>query len=225
MRSDDVLIRRSQVVRVHLDILEALLAETPSESQAIRASMSLRFFMDGALNQVANELGQTLTVPAPDLTGVPLDQAFAFACGGYVLGGVQVSPYYLYRESGPNSPHRRQYEEQVASSPREHALAEVKLGTFFQLPSMAVIGRSFSREQVVRYVANKCGGAHHHDQTRAFGDLEHGLTTVGHVLQVDGRGLSAVFLETVGTAWFLINAPTVLELRAALAGRLNGDEA
>lgn len=219
MIADDVLIRRTEVVRIHLDILEAVLSEQPGESQAIRASISLRFLMDGALNRVANDIGEALRIPSPDLDGVPIDQALVFACGGYTIGGIAFAPYYGYRMPGPASPYRWQFDRQAAASPREHSLVEAKLGTFLQSPCLGILGKLFSRDIVIRYVANKCGGAHHHDDTVRFDAIEHGVTNVGQGLGMNGDGLSAVFLETLGSAYFLLAAPGTSRLREALAGR------
>jgi len=216
MVAEEVLIRRANVVRIHLDILESLLKEPLSPSQAIRASMSLRFLFDGALNRVAHECAIELSIPAPDLTDVPLDQALIFACGGYTISGNEIAPYYAYRQPGPKSPYRAQYDEQVQRSPAHHTLVDVKLGAFQQLTSLAILGTKFTRGAVVRYVANKCGGAHHHDDTLAFDAIEHGLTNVGHSLEIGENELSAVFLETVGTASLLLNAPDVGILRTNL---------
>ena len=79
------------------------------------------------------------------------------------------------------------------------------------------MGEVYSRDAVIRYVANKCGGAHHHDDTAKFDAIEHGITSVGHGLELGGDGLSAVFLETLGTAYFLLASPDVSSLRAKLA--------
>jgi hypothetical protein len=49
-----------------------------------------------------------------------------------------------------------------------------------------------------------------------FDRIDERLTKVGHAVQLNGDGVSAVFLETLGTAWFLLSAPSVIELRAAL---------
>lgn len=212
----EVLVRRAEVVRLHLTILEAQLQEQPSLSQAIRTSMSLRFLLDGALNRVAHELGVKISIPAPDLSNVPINETLAFACGGYTLGGTEFRPYYAYRKPGLNSPYRPQFDRQVRESPPIHSLVDVKLGKFVQLPCLAILGNIFTREGVVRYVANKCGGAHHHDDTGDFDTIEHAITDVGHILELPDQGLSLVFLETVGTAWFLLNSPDVAELRAAL---------
>jgi hypothetical protein len=218
MFADEVLIRRAEVVRIHLAILEALLAEPLSESQAIRASLSLRFLFSGALSHFAHESGiHELRIPAPDLTGVPIDQALVFACGGYTLGATRVGPYYAYRKPGETSPYRAQFEKQASASPGVHTLVPVKLGTYQKLPCLALLGTTFSRGSVVHYVANKCGGAHHHDDTSGFDKIEHGLTNVGHGLQVNGDGMSIVFLETLGTAWFLMTAPDVMALRSRLS--------
>jgi hypothetical protein len=68
------------------------------------------------------------------------------------------------------------------------------------------------------YVAKKCGGADHHDDIAKLYEIDRRLTTVGHILRANGNGLSAVFLETLGTAWFLLNALSVAALRTTLSG-------
>jgi hypothetical protein len=215
--ADDVLIRRNEVVRIHLDILEDILSKPPSISGAIQASISLRFLMDGALSRLAGEKGARLLVPTPDLAGVPLSQALVFACGGYTIAGTAFAPYYAYRRPGENSPHWRQYELEVAASPKIHTLIEVKFGAFQQSTCLAILGKAFTRGAVVRYVANKCGGAHHHDDTASFNEIEHGITNAGHGLELNGNGISAVFLETLGTASLLLSASDVSSLRADIA--------
>jgi hypothetical protein len=216
MTADEVLIRRAEIVRIHLAILDALLKEPPSVSQAIRASISLRFLLGGPLNRVAHDKSMTLRVPTPDLSGVPIGEALVFACGGYTLGDNEIAPYYAFRQPVPSSPYQQQFERQARDSPSRHTLVNMKVGTFQQQPCLGIMCTTFTREAVVHYVANKCGGAHHHDDTAAFQAIEHGLTTVGHVLEVDGLGLSVVFLETLGTAWFLLNAPDIVTLRSIL---------
>lgn len=96
-----MLIRRAEVVSVHLNTLEELLdVSKPSVAEALRASLSLRFSFDGALNQAAHLLGQTIEIPAPVLEGIPIEEAVLFACGGYQLGAATVRPHYTYREPG-----------------------------------------------------------------------------------------------------------------------------
>lgn len=142
MPDDEALIRRDEVVRIHLDRLEQLLrSRQPIASEAIQASMSLRFLFDGALDQVAHMHGHPLSVSAPDTDSVPLDQALFFACGGYILGGVTIQPHYGYREPGLHSPHRPQFERQVAASPRIHTFKEVRLGRFRTLPCLSFLGK------------------------------------------------------------------------------------
>lgn len=216
---DEVLIRRAEVVRIHLDRLDELvLGRTPGVPEAVLTSLSLRFLFDGPLNQVAHAHGVMLHVAAPALDEVPLSQALFFACGGYELGGTEVAPHYLYREPGRGSQSRPQYEEAIAASPAEHSMSELKLKRFIAQPCLGILGTSLSRERTVRYVANKCGGAHHHDSDSKFEDIERLLTQAGNALTLSPLGISAVFAETLGTAWYLLRAPSVGELRGKLSG-------
>ncbi|PRD43126.1 hypothetical protein C5748_13040 [Phyllobacterium phragmitis] len=213
----DVLIRRAEVVDIHLNTLEELLnASKPGVPEALRASLSLRFLFDGALAQAAHQLGQTIQVRAPLLDGIPIEEAVLFACGGYQLGFATVRPHFVYREPGSNSPHRPQFERQVASSPCTHVLADIKLSKFLLQPCLGVAGLTISREATIRYVANRCGGAHHHDDLAGFNELDLRLTRVGHTLRVNGDEISAVFLETLGTASLLLNSHSIIALRDTL---------
>lgn len=216
MQNSDVLIRRVEVVGVHLDALEELISG-PDMSSALRASLSLRFLFDGALLQVAHQLGQGIAVRAPLLDGVPVGEAILFACGGYKLDAEVVHPHYTYRVPGIQSVHRAQYERQIARSPSAHDYTDLKLSKFLQQPCLGFAGFTVSREETVRYVANKCGGAHHHDNVKKFSELEMRLTQVGHLLRVNGSDLSAVFLETLGTASLLIASNSIIALRNSIS--------
>jgi hypothetical protein len=218
MRDTDVLIQRAEVVAVHLNTLQELLnASKPGVPEALRASLSLRFLFDGALAQAAHQLGKTIQVQAPMLEGIPIDEALLFACGGYQLGTSTVRPHYTYREPGHDSVHRPQFERQIASSPNTHGFADIKLSKFLLQPCLGVVGLIISREATIRYVANKCGGAHHHDDLAKFKELEIRLTQLGHVLRFNGIEISAVFLETLGTASLLLASDSIIALRDALA--------
>lgn len=119
MRRLDVLIRRDDVVGIHLNQLEELLrAPEPSPAGAIYASIALRFLFEGnALGRVGRDRGIAISISAPHLDGVPIGQALFFACGGYQIGGASILPCYHYRQPGPMSPYRPQFESQVAASP------------------------------------------------------------------------------------------------------------
>jgi len=187
----EVLIRRDEVVRIHLDRLQELVeVSRPGVTHAVQASLSLRFLFDGNLNRVAHAHEHSLVIPAPDTASVPIGQALFFACGGYQLGGRSFLPAYSYREPGLKSPYRRQFEEQIAASPRKHAFSDFKLTKFTALPCLGLLGKVLGREETVRYVANKCGGAHHSDDTNGFDDIEQRLTSIGHALHANG--ISAV---------------------------------
>ena len=213
MNAKNPLINREEIVKIHLDLLEEATNEIASAKQAIKASISLRFLFDGNLNHIAQEKCVDLTILAPDLRSVPTNNALLFACGGYVIGKQKIQPYYLYREPGQNSPLRAQFNEERAASPPCHQLTPFKLGKFLKEPCVAFAGQKFDREAIVRFVANKCGGAHHHADTEKFREIEHSMTNIGHVLKFPYGDVSAIFLETLGTAWFLLNSPSVKKLR------------
>ncbi|AZO17344.1 hypothetical protein EJ069_23065 [Mesorhizobium sp. M2A.F.Ca.ET.043.05.1.1] len=95
--------------------------------------------------------------------------------------------------------------------------ADIKLSKFLLQPCLGLVGLTVSRNATIRYVANKCGGAHHHDDLAGFNELDMRLTHVGHALRVNGDNISAVFLETLGTASLLLASNSIMNLRRALA--------
>ncbi|TCR95970.1 hypothetical protein [Rhizobium sp. BK418] len=217
MTETDVLISRAETVRIHLDLLDELLSRpNVGPGEAIYASLALRFLID-ALPIHARENRLSLLVPAPDLKKVPLDQALFFACGNYNIRGQKVPAHYTFREPGSQSPHRAQFERHMAESPEIFTLIDMKIRNFWQQPCLVVVGNKLNRESSIRYVANKCGGAHYEGDVSRFERIHQLLTSVGHVLRINGDGMSAVFLEVLGSAWFLLNAPAIIDLRRALA--------
>lgn len=213
-----MLIARSRVVAVHLDELERVTSpDAPAAPEAIYASVALRFLMDAnALVDIARDHGISIQVDTPDFAGAPIEQALAFAAGGYPYGGALTRAFYLYREPGLNSPHRSQYERQRLASPDVAPTTSLKFSKFLKAPCLGLMGKVLDRQTLVRYVANKCGGAHYSGARDKFDDIDNRLTDVGQALQVRDGALSAVFLETLGTAWLLLRSPDVVALREKL---------
>lgn len=213
-----VLIERSRVVAVHLDELERVTApDAPGVAEAIYASVALRFLMDAnALLDVARVHGVSILVDTPNLAGAPLDDALAFAAGGYPYRDGLMRAFYLYREPGRDSPHRAQFERQMAASPDVAPKVSLKFSKFLRAPCLGLMGKVLDRQTLVRYVANKCGGTHYSGGRDKFDDIDNRLTDIGHALQVEDRALSAVFLEALGTAWLLLQSPGVGALREKL---------
>jgi hypothetical protein len=214
------LLDRETVIRIHLDRLaEIVTKDAPTAADALYASVALRWLADdNPLGRVAREFSLPMNVLVPDLTDVPIEQSLLFVCGGYRLGNRYVQPYYLYRAAGEKSIFRRQYEDQLSRSPIKHTFREVRLGNFWTSPSMAITGNLLDRNCVIRFVANKCGGAHHHEDETRLNQVEKFIATMGESFHLPDDGISMVFSETIGTAWFLINSPDIHVLRLKLAG-------
>jgi hypothetical protein len=204
------LVERDAVVAIQLlHLKERITARRPRLFDAILASVSLRvLFEKGLLGGVAKAHGVRMEIDAPDLRSVPYHQALAFSCGNYQLIDGFVPPSYLYREPGSASPHRKQFEDQRKNSPNGFSLRALTCDEFMQSPSVAFCGRVYSRENVVKFVANKCGGAHstHEKEVTKFEDLDRDLTLLGRSLSVGEENLNIVCSEVIGSAWFLLNS-------------------
>jgi hypothetical protein len=213
------LIDRNLVVRIHLDQINFILSKGKVELiDAIYASIALRCLLERSLiGRVAHENGIVLRVKHPDLSRSPHLGALIFVCGGYALGKNYFKPFYFFRIPGENSPWRSHYEEQLTESEKALQLHETKLQHFEAAPSMVVGNEVISRGDVFKFVANKCGGAHHDSDVERYDKIEKLLLTIGEIVSAPS-GISAVFAETLGTAWFLLNSPSVRALHYKLKG-------
>lgn len=213
------LITREALVGLHLDQLSAILSsDHPGPGGAVQASIILRVLMDrGLLGRVGRDHGLVLKVLTPEVKADVIGQSLFFACGGHRCGERLVPPLWVFREPGPKSPHRPQFESLVAESRQDCGTKEVKLGKFWNQPSLGAFGATIDREKVVRFVANRCGGAHHSASEENFEEVEKLISDVGRAFQLDGNGLSIAFSEVLGTAWYLLASPSVRDLRRRLA--------
>ena len=216
------LVDRNAVVAVHLrHLAERVKQRRPRADDAIVASVSLRvLFEQGLIGRVAKDNGIDLKIEAPDLSAVPYTQAIIFACGGYEFSDKLFAPFYLYREPGPTSPFRPQFEEQVRNSPTEHRLIELSPHDFERSVSLAFAGKTWSRCDVFKFVAHKCGGAHalHEDDIAKFEEMHRHLANLGKMFSAAEIELSIVFCEVLGTAWFLMKSPAIGALQQRLSG-------
>lgn len=145
--------------------------------------MAIHFLIDdNAPGSVAHELGIAINVKVPAFDGIPLDKAILFAAGGYPYAGRLTDIYYFYREPGPRSPHRLQYEENVKASPKYPPMTGVKPTRFLATLCLALAGEILDRAELIRYVANKCGGAYR--SRSKFNQIQTRLTDVGHAVAI-----------------------------------------
>jgi hypothetical protein len=214
-------IDRNRVVAVHLrHLAERLDRPQLRADDAIILSVSLRvLFEQGLIGRVANENTIDLTIQAPDVSQIPYSQALLFACGGYEACGVQCSPLYIYRQPGLKSPYRSQYDDWIERSPDRHELILMKFAQFEQSICLSFRGKAKTRRDVIDFVAHKCGGAHafHRNDIRNFNPMEQDLSDMGKAWSRSDSDLNIVLSEIFGTAWFLIQSPSVIALQKKLS--------
>ncbi len=215
------LIDQDTLVCIHLNELEKLVSRNePSPGDAIHASIVLRVLNDdNLLGKVGQNHDLQILVSAPKLDESWLDQALFFVCGGHRYGNRDIARLCKFREPGSASPHRPQYEDLVANLNGSQERIEMKLGQFWEEPSLSACGTTVSRNRIIRYVANRCGGAHYSNSTDRFEvkKLEPLITEIGMAFHLEGNGLSVVFAEIIGTAWYLITSPSIQVLRERLS--------
>ncbi len=139
-------------------LLELLVRSDPLPPRHVRSVGSAivrKWLIEGALNQLAHQLGVKFELPAYDTSAVFLALPQApevkfYLAGGICLGGIPVRS--MYASSAPFSG--------SLPVPAETEVALYSPGKFLGSKRIFFDGHSFSAEQVITFVANKHGGVH-----------------------------------------------------------------
>jgi hypothetical protein len=150
-------------VKSDLVFLEDEWDETIDEQSLRRGSTVLRnLLVDNALGRAWRLIGQKgePEIEAVDLTaalaGLRMDKVIFAAAGGGVSGGVQLSGGMVYAEAMDEQTVKERYERRGGRPP----MRLYRVSQFLSSPAIVVDGERISRHLVIKYVANKKGGAH-----------------------------------------------------------------
>jgi len=215
---DDNLIK---IVSEDLDYLSEEWNQDIDDASLRRASPILRsLLIEGQLMRVANMLNETVSVMAPEISKSDdhlNDNSIVFyQSGGANYKGMQVQfVSHLNRAKTPEEI-KDSYEKQKALIGHNYS---VKLSKFMMQISFMINGVKINREEVVKYIANKRGGAHY-DVTRdtekkgAKGALENKFVLLDKVH--DGVMLAdknCVYYELLSIGQRLIGSNDVQRIR------------
>jgi hypothetical protein len=102
----------------------------------------------------------------------------------------------------------------------------VKLAVFLRQPSFVIEGTFINREEVIKYVTNKLGGAHY-DSTREPQTSSSGVSLEGKYALLDSvrnstmiADKNAIYYELLSIGQRLINSKDIQQLRKTLKGIL-----
>lgn len=156
-------INLARVVAEDLDFLSKEWNQDIDDASLRRTSPVLRnLLVDGLLGRAAYQANLDIRIMAPAINRVTseaeLKECIFFQAGGAKYKGMVVqSTSYIARAKGP--------EEIKASYKRSKDVIgknyPVKLGAFLKQTSFVIKGVLINREEVIKYVANKLGGAHY----------------------------------------------------------------
>ena len=194
-----------------------------------RSSPVLRsLLVEGLLGRVAHQVGRDVRVMAPAVgrvtTEAELRECKFFQAGGALHKGIIVQSMSMVARAKTEAEIKASYERGRSAMGKSYP---VKLGTFLKQTSLVVNGVLINREEVIKYVANKLGGAHYdssRESAKGPGDLSLELKyklldeVRGGMLVADRN---AIYYELLSIGQRLINSRDVRQLRKFLTHALS----
>jgi hypothetical protein len=160
----------ARIVAEDIDFLTREWKQDIDDASLRRASPILRsLLVEGKLGKVAHDCGRSLQIMAPAinkvLTEAELKEKVYFQAGGAKYRGLEVQTMSMVNRALSEKEIKANYECDKKVIGKSYP---VKLGAFLRQPSFVVDGVLIHREEVIKYVSNKLGGAHY-DNTRKTG--------------------------------------------------------
>jgi len=215
----------ARVVSEDLDFLFNEWNQDIDDASLRRSSPVLRsLLVEGLLGHVAHQIDHDIRIMAPAIgrvvTEAELKECMFFQAGGAKYKGAVVQSITMI-------PRAKSPEEIKASYERSKDVIgknyPVKLGLFLKQPSFVVKGVLINREEVVKYVANKLGGAHY-DSSRSVQKESDQVSLEQKYALLDAvkNGMitadkNAVFYELLSIGQRVVNSRDVRQLRKQLA--------
>lgn len=195
------------------------------EASLRRASPILRsLLVENKLYMVGRYFELDIRVMAPEDSGASLDakeRVFWQACGGK-SNGLEVLSMSMWDRALTDD----EIDAMAMSSNKRIGKSHpVKVSSFLRQTSFVLEGTSINREEVIKYVANKLGGAHY-DSTRKENTKPETSLDEKYVLLDSVRNQwkitdkDAVYFELLSIGQLLINSRDVQTLRRKIASFL-----
>lgn len=215
------------LARVVAEDLEYLFSEWNQDiddASLRRSSPVLRsLLVEGLLGRVAQDVGRNVRVMAPAIgrvtTEAELRECKYFQAGGALHKGMMVQSVSMIPRAKTEAEIKASYERGKAVMGKSYP---VKLGTFLKQTSLVVNGVLINREEVIKYVANKLGGAHY-DSSRdsANGPDKSSLDQKYKLLDEVRSGIAvadrnAIYYELLSIGQRLVNSRDIRQLRKYL---------
>lgn len=194
-------------------------------SLRIASPILRRLLIDGMLGSVARMLKKQIQIMAPLICARQkfenISEIAFYQCGGAKYKGTIIQSAYILNRT--LSPQERTELYELGKDVIDKS-CPVKLSIFLKQISFVITGIAVNREEVIKYVANKLGGAHYDSKRKISGDtskitLEHKYALMDKVRdEIMIADKNAVYYELLSIGQRVMNSRDVQKLRKELKG-------
>ena len=221
MEIDKKLLR---VVLEDLDFLDIEWNQDIDDASLRRTSPVLRsLLVEGKLTFAAKMIKKDIRVLTPAIhkvyTNSNYKQMKFWQAGGAKYKGMQIQAASMINRALSSQEIKANYERTKGVMGKNYP---VKLSAFMKQTSIVVNGNSVNREEVVKYVANKLGGAHY-DRSRKENNSKPGLSLDDKYILLDSvhdgtmiADKNAIYYELLSIGQRLVNSRDIRQLRKEL---------
>ncbi len=218
-------IDRALIVAEDLDFLFNDWNQDIDDASLRRSSPVLRsLLVDGLLSKAAHDARKELRIMTPAICRVTTDaelrECVFYQAGGARYKGMMVQDASIVARAKSAAEIKASYERTKEVMGKNYP---VKLGVYLRQTSLVVNGVLINREEVIKYVANKLGGAHY-DSSRADSVHENGISLEHKYALLDAvrndiavADKNAIYYELLSIGQRVVNSRDVRQLRKHLA--------
>lgn len=214
----------ARLVAEDLDYLFKEWNQDIDDASLRRSSPVLRaLLVEGLLGRAAHQVNREVRVMAPAIgrvvTEAELRECTFFQAGGAKYKGMMVQSMSMIPRANTPAEIKASYERSKDVIGKSYP---VKLGVFLKQTSFVVKGILINREEVIKYVANKLGGAHYDSSRPASKEVGEASLNQKYALLDDVRtGMStadknAVYYELLSIGQRVANSRDIRSLRKHL---------
>jgi hypothetical protein len=220
-----------ELARIVLEDIEYLSHEWNQDiddASLRRSSPILRsLLIEGQLGIVAHACGRNLRIMAPAINRVltenELKQFVYWQAGGAKHKGMEIEAASMVNRALSEQEIKANYERDKIVIGKSYP---VKLGAFLRQPSFVVEGVLINREEVIKYVSNKLGGAHYDESRSTTAKPEPTLEDKYVLLDKLRTGTyvaekNAIYYELLSIGQRLVNSRDIQHLRKQLQTATN----
>ncbi|MCK2127561.1 hypothetical protein MX652_12770 [Thauera aromatica] len=218
----------THVVSEDLDFLFREWNQDIDDASLRRTSPVLRsLLIEGLLGKVAQDCKRDLRIMAPAinkvLTESELKQCAYFQAGGAKFKGMEIQATSIVHRVLTDQERKANYERDRKVIGKSYP---VKLGAFLRQPSFVVEGVLINREEVVKYVSNKLGGAHYDESRKTSAGTGVTLDDKYALLdkvrtEISVADKNAIYYELLSIGQRIVNSRDVQHLRKHLQTLIN----